>query len=220
MQAAPRRCQRALCPQDILWYPGGEVYTILHGPQMTRRAAWMRCIPFSLAVLCSLSFPGYGVQKLKEKTYGEIRPDKALVYFLRVPSWGKGVESLTYVYSDQEIVGILPKNSYSWTHMEPGTRTLWNSAAVRERGLTDLTSTREVEFQAGQEHYIVLNYRVSPHVFFAVIDSEEGKTLIEEARSFAVAEAKDIANAEAFREERFPWIQELRDKRQPPPEVS
>ena len=97
-----------------------------------------------LAALIGSLQSAHAVQRSKEKTYGQVRDDKALVYFVRSPDWGRGVDSLLYLFSDNEFLGLLSKNSYTFVQLDPGLHYLWHSAAVREKANADLASTREL----------------------------------------------------------------------------
>jgi hypothetical protein len=169
-----------------------------------------------MAVLLGSLLPAHAVIKSKDKALGEVSEDQALVYFIRSPDWGRSVESLLYVYSDEQFLGVLAKNSYMFVHLDPGMHYLWHSAAVREKGSTDLTSTRELELKAGHEYFVVMNFRVPPHVFFAVVSEVEGRALVKSARSHTTAEEQDRAYAEKFRAERLVWLDEMKERRDSP----
>ena len=172
----------------------------------------VHAVTLLLAALVGSPQSAHAVQKSKEKTYGKVRDDKALVYFVRSPDWGRGVESLLYVFSDNEFLGLLSKNSYTFVQLDPGVHYLWHSAAVREKAHADLASTRELELKAGTETFVIMNYRVPPHVFFAVVGKEQGPALVKKARVHATPEEPDIAKANAMIEERLVWLQEMRGR--------
>ena len=172
-----------------------------------------------LAALVGSLQSAHAVQKSKEKTYGKVQDDKALVYFVRSPDWGRGVESLLYLFSDNEFLGLLSKNSYTFVQLDPGVHYLWHSAAVREKAHADLASTRELELKAGTETFLIMNYRVPPHVFFAVVEKEQGAALIKKARVHATPDEPDIAEANAMIEKRLVWLQEMKERIDVPDEV-
>jgi len=165
-----------------------------------------------LATLAGSLQSAHAVQKSKEKTFGKVRDDKALVYFIRSPDWGRSVESLLYLFSDDKFLGLLSKNSYTFVQLDPGVHYLWHSAAVREKAYADLASTREFELKAGTETFMIMNYRVPPHVFFAVVGKEQGIALIKKARVHATPDEPDIAEANAMIEKRLVWLQEMKER--------
>ena len=179
----------------------------------------VHAVTLLLAALVGSLQSAHAVQKSKEKTYGHVRDDKALVYFVRSPDWGRGVESLLYLFSDDEFLGLLSKNSYTFVQLDPGVHYLWHSAAVREKIHADLASTRELELKAGTETFVIMNFRVPPHVFFAVVGKEQGAALVKKARVHATPEEPDIAEANAMIEKRLVWLQEMRGRVDIPDDV-
>lgn len=179
----------------------------------------MHAIALLLAMLVGSPQPAHAVLKDKGETYGEVRDDKALLYFIRSPDWGRGAESLLYLFSDDKFLGILPKNSYTFVQMNPGMHYLWHSSAVREKAHADLSSTRELELKAGTETFVIMNYRVPPHVFFAVLQAKPGAALVKKARFHATPEEKDIIRADAISGERLAWLKEMKERGDTPDEV-
>ncbi len=151
--------------------------------------------------------------------YGKVQDNTALVYFLRSPDWGRGVESFLYLFADDKFLGLLSKNSYTFVQLNPGVHYLWHSAAVREKAHADLSSTRELELKAGTETFVIMNYRVPPHVFFAVLGKEQGAVLLKKARVHTTPEEADIAEANAMIEERLVWLQEMKERIDIPDDV-
>ena len=57
-----------------------------------------------------------------ERMMGELRPDQALVYIMRV---GTGIR--IQIFCNDHLVGNLKKDEYTFVHLPPGTHVFWHN---------------------------------------------------------------------------------------------
>lgn len=108
---------------------------------------------------------------------GEVKPDKALVYFLRPTSMGAAIKS--FVMCDDEIIGINRGKSYFFAQIEPGKRVLWAKS--------ENVDALELDLQPGVTYYV----RNSPQtgVFKArtkldLLSDQDGLKALEKCKKF------------------------------------
>ncbi len=74
-----------------------------------------------------------------EQQFGEVKPDKTLVYFIRTARLS-GSGRTQYLYADQTFLGVIRSGSYGFAYVEPGPHLFW----------TNWTHvTRDLELAAG-----------------------------------------------------------------------
>ncbi len=118
--------------------------------------------------------------KTTQKEYAEPNDDKALVYFIRTKRFTGGGRTI-FVYADNQFLGVLDNDSYTFAHVDPGKRFLWlNWARIN----------REVELEPGETYYFV--------VWDSILDVpvEEGLRRVEEAEFYCQPDAKEIKTSE------------------------
>ena len=99
-------------------------------------------------VLCSLgALPLAGAEKSPQKVLGEVKPDQALVYLLREGHMLAAAVTV-FAYADQQFIGTLKSNSYTFAYLPPGTFLLW----AHPLAFTE-TNTR-VKLEAGKTYYL------------------------------------------------------------------
>lgn len=98
-------------------------------------------------VLCSLAaLPLGAAEKSAQKVFGEVDTDQALVYLIREGHM-LGAALTLFVYADQQFLGTLKNNSYTFSYLPPGTHLLW----AHPLGWT--VSNTRVELEAGKVYY-------------------------------------------------------------------
>src|SRR5438445_2631608 len=111
--------------------------------------------------------------------FGEVKPDKALVYFIRTSRFGLGART-QYLYADDTFLGVIRSGSYGFAYAEPGKHLLW----------TNWTHvTRDIEFVAGETYYLDVWQTI------AIVDAARGKALIEEVEDFVTPTPGDFETA-------------------------
>jgi len=111
--------------------------------------------------------------------FGEVKPDKALVYFIRTSRFG-GSGRTQYLYADDTFLGVIRSGSYGFAYVDPGTHLLW----------TNWTRvTREIEFAPGETYYLDVWQTIG------IVDAARGKALIDEVEDFVTPTENDRATA-------------------------
>ncbi|PCH71696.1 MAG: hypothetical protein COC06_00155 [Bacteroidales bacterium] len=114
---------------------------------------------------------------------------KAVVYFVRVTSWG-GVSSFEYFHQDKYI-GVFKKKNYMRYECEPGEQLLWASSENKEFITADL--------KAGGSYIVIVDVIMGgwkPRVGFNPITAEDGEifdraaNLIKKKRPIVTSEEK------------------------------
>jgi len=118
--------------------------------------------------------------KSMQKEYGEPKDDKALAYFIRTKRMVSALVPF-FLYVDDELLGVVANNCYTYTYLDPGERVLWNG-----RG----TINRQFEFEPGKTYYF--------SVWDQLLDlpQEEGQRLIEKVKSYCLPSDQEIQIAE------------------------
>ena len=133
-----------------------------------------------------------------KKVYGEVRPDKALVYLVRQRAMlGGGVGM--FVFADDQFLAFLKNNTYSFAYVEPGRHLIW---------IDWLGNPREIEFVPGQTYY----FDIAPAAM-AVVSEEEGKKLVEQSSAYMEAQEIDFKNAEGKIKKRYARAQKIEGKK-------
>jgi hypothetical protein len=136
------------------------------------------------------------VTKTMEKVYAEPDEEKALVYFIRTPSFVGSARTM-FVYSDDQFLGALDNDSYIFAFVDPGERFLWlNWARIN----------RNFEFEQGETYYFV--------VVDSILDvpEDEGTRRIEEARFYCQPTDKEIKTSAKHIRERSAKAEKFAEK--------
>ena len=119
--------------------------------------------------------------------FGEVKPDKALVYFIRTARFG-GSARTQYVYADDTFLGVLRSGSYSFSYVAPGRHLFW----------TNWTKvTREIDLAPGETYYLDIWMTI------AVVEEARGKELIEQVGDFVSPAPDDFETAKSQIEHRY-----------------
>ena len=110
-----------------------------------RRCSWLQTVG-SLVLCCLAALPLAAADKSPKKVFGEIKPDQALVYLIREGHM-LGAALTVFAYADQQFLGTLKSNSYTFTYLPPGPYLLW----AHPLGFT--VSNTQVQLDAGKVYY-------------------------------------------------------------------
>lgn len=123
--------------------------------------------------------------KSPAKAFGEPRPDEALVYFIREGRFVGSARTM-FLYADQQFLGTLDNDTYTFAYVPPGKHLFWlNWARI----------STEVDLEAGKEYYFSVWDR------FNDLGADSGKAFIQAAKAYAKPEPKEEkTSAEHIRE--------------------
>lgn len=120
-------------------------------------------------------------------SFGEASDDQALVYFIREKRF-QGSGRTMFLYADEQFLGVLDNDAYTFAHLAPGPRLLW---------LNWTRITEEVELEAGRTYYF------SVWTEFLPLDEASGRAYVEAAAAYTTPEAKEEATAQDHIRERY-----------------
>jgi len=126
-----------------------------------------------------------------EKVYGEVKSDKALIYFIR-PSIGD--TSGNWIFEDDQLLTYTVESSYSFVYAEPGRHLIWFSKDA-------LVAEHEIELIPGQTYYISVGYE------FCFLNEEAGKMLINKVLTYIEVDNSVLKIARRKVEEYYPIAQ-------------
>lgn len=120
------------------------------------------------------------VTKSIQKSFGNSKSDKALVYLIRQRNMVASLRT-QFVYADQNFLATLDNNTYTYVYLEPGQHLIW----------TNWTSVqKQMEFIVGQTYYLNILQ------FIEVLDPTVGNSIIRNSIShFATPTQKEIKTA-------------------------
>ena len=122
----------------------------------------------------------WAAKETKEKVYGELNDESALMYFVRTHHF-TGAGRTTFLYADDSFLGVLDDNSYTFAYLSPGKHLLW----------TNWTRiTKEVEVVPGRAYYLDTWGKIQ------ILSESDGKALIEKVKKYASPSEKEIATSE------------------------
>lgn len=139
---------------------------------ITRLAAALLAVGAAL----SSSSTTYAAERSKEKQFAEPAPDKALVYLIREGRFVGGGRT-TFVYADDQFLGTLDNNSYTFVHVPPGKHLFWLNWA---------TVNAEVELEAGKTYYYAVWDK------FDSLDEVSGKAYLDGVKFYGTATPREI----------------------------
>jgi hypothetical protein len=142
----------------------------------------------SLAVLLGLASGSLrAAERSQQKSYGEPKPDQALVYLIREGHFQGGGRTM-FVFADDVFLGTLDNNSYTFAYVAPGKRLLWlNWAKIN----------LEVELEAGKTYYFNVWTAFDP------LDETSGKAFVAGVESYSTATAKETEKSAEHIRERY-----------------
>ena len=142
---------------------------------------------FAFSVALGVSQASLAANRSKEKQFAEATPDQALVYLIRESRFVGGGRTM-FVYSDQEFLGTLDNDSYTFVQLPPGKHLFWlNWAKINT----------EVELEAGKTYYYAIWTK------FDALDEVSGKAFLEGIKHYATATPKEIDKAAEHIRERY-----------------
>jgi len=128
-----------------------------------------------LAVVGLTAFPSAALaEETKEKSLGELKPDKALLYVIR-PKGPRGANNIEWdIFADQQYFLRLRGNSYGFGYLPPGKHTIWG-------GLT----AKDIEFVPGEAFYLLYG-----ELGIALVSESEGRAYIDQIRYYDPPDAR------------------------------
>jgi hypothetical protein len=142
---------------------------------------------FSIFIMFLFINPTLAVNKTPVKKYGEVRPDKALVYFIRPNNFMASART-EFIYSDDSFATALDNHTYSFAYLDPGEHLIWmNWTSIQKKMI----------FEAGHTYYF--------QIFDQIIhlSEEQGKSMIISAANFATPTEKEIKKTASHIKNRF-----------------
>jgi hypothetical protein len=135
-------------------------------------------------------------EKHTDKQIGEAVDNAALVYFVREKKMQWKARTF-FVFADDEFVGTIDNNCYTFAYLRPGERLLWlNFAKI----------TETAELQPGEVYY----YKVTPtgtsfsnRLSIEDIGEDWGQALVAEVKSYCTPTEKEIETSEKYVVERL-----------------
>lgn len=112
---------------------------------VVRHGSWQQMVG-SLVLGSLAALPLGAAEKSAAKIFGEVKSDQALVYLIREGHM-LGAALTLIVVADQQFLGTLKNNSYTFTYLPPGNYLLW----AHPLGWT--VSNTRVELEAGKAYY-------------------------------------------------------------------
>jgi len=112
-----------------------------------------------------------------EKISGEVRPTEALIYIVRQGEFVGKARTEKFFLEDQ-LAGVLPNNSYTFTYARPGTRLFWGSFH-KEGVFLDLIG--------GQTYYLV--FKISRPIY--LVSESDGKAAVEKVEHYRTVSDED-----------------------------
>jgi hypothetical protein len=135
----------------------------------------MHAVRWLLAALVLFASPAPAAELSKDKQFAEPRPDQALVYLIREKRFQGGGRTM-FVYADQQFIGALDNNSYTFAYLPPGRHLLWlNWAKINT----------QVELEAGRTYYFAI------WTTFDALDEASGKAFIDGVAAYSKATPKE-----------------------------
>lgn len=134
----------------------------------------------ALVATCFTPPPLAAANKSATKQFGEVRSDESLLYLIREKRFA-GSGRTMFVYADQQFLGSLDNNSYTFAYLPPGKHLLWlNWAKVNT----------EVELEAGRTYYFAVWSSFDP------LDEISGKAYLDGIESYATPEPAELDKAD------------------------
>ena len=135
-------------------------------------------------VLCWLAaLPLAAAEKSPQKVFGEVKPDQALVYLIREGHM-LGAAVTVFAFADQQFLGTLKSNSYTFSYLLPGNYLLW----AHPLGFT--VSNTQVELEAGKVYYFNVWNTFDP------LDEVTGPTFLKGIKQYITPENREREKAQ------------------------
>lgn len=144
---------------------------------------------FAMLVLgaCLAPFPLAAATRSSTKQFGEPKPDEALVYLIREKRFQGGGRTM-FVFADEQFLGALDNDSYTFAYLPPGKHLLWlNWAKINT----------EIELEAGKTYYFAI------WGSFDALDEGSGQAYLKGIEAFATPEPKEVEKSVEHIRERY-----------------
>jgi len=92
------------------------------------------------------------VEKTKEKVYAEPNEEKAIVYVIRTKRMVSALVPMC-VYADDELLGVLANNCYTYAYLDPGERVLSKGSLNTWSDWEHTGTNKRFEFEQGETYY-------------------------------------------------------------------
>jgi hypothetical protein len=131
------------------------------------------------ATLVSVTAPVYVcAEATEQKSFGEVDPDKTLLYIIR-PKGARGGNSIAMdLFADTTFLLRVRGNSYGFVHVEPGLHKIWGAGDIEV-----------IEFVPGETFYLVCGDQG-----MALLNEDEGKAHIDSVRYYNPPDPEVEAN--------------------------
>lgn len=153
---------------------------------MTRVSRILALAMFGSVFFCPPSTRA--TEERKDKVFGELRPDTALVYLIRKGMFAGGART-QFVYANDQLLAVLDSGTYSFVHVDPGRYLFWTNWTKNRR---------EVDLIPGRVFYLTTFPR------FELLSEVEGEALLGEVKAYAIPKDKELRTAEKLLLERYP----------------
>ncbi len=162
----------------------------------------MRKFATITSLVCFLLLPAGLVQadeddaysiKHKDKQWGQVQPDKALVYIIRPAFIGFAVKF--WAYADDQFLGVTNGKNYTYAYVTPGERVFWSRA--------ENVNALKLNVEAGKIYYLQQHVRagaIKATVDLELLDEAEAKKLVEKCKYYVTPTDRAVAKARDYLE--------------------
>ena len=177
---------------------------------------WSACVAMLAAMAVIVGFgviPAHAAETTTDKPTVQTPEDKALVYFVRPKR-----APTTFLYIDDEFVGVLENNSFTYALVEEGQHALWTFSTVefKTRWLKALVTSlvpsqwegSEFEVVRGRTYYFGFANPANTPNTHVQLDEKEGAEWIDKVKFYTTATDKEAQASAIHLAERGTWIVE------------
>jgi hypothetical protein len=155
--------------------------------------ALLVALGFSLCLGAGHELAAQDTAQRGDKPLGEVRADQALVYLVREGAFVGGGRTIR-VFIGDEVVGVLPNNSYTFALTPPGTHLMW--ASLTGKPLF-------VDLVGGRTYYVLLKIGEE----YQLIDEEQGRMAVAKAKKYRALTEDDRRKGGKEGQEKWPKLQ-------------
>lgn len=131
--------------------------------------------------------------KHKDKQWGQVQHDKALVYIIRPAFIGFAVKF--WAYADDQFLGVTNGKNYTYAYVTPGEHVFWSRA--------ENVNALKLNVQAGKTYYLQQHVRagaIKATVDLELLDESEAKRLLEKCKYYVTPSDRALAKARDYLE--------------------
>lgn len=144
-----------------------------------------------------LAVPAFGADVSKRSEIPEASADRAVAVFIREGRM-VGKARTMFVYADQQLLGVLDNDTWTYAELDPGEYTLWlNWAKV----------THKATLEAGKVYFFNV-----PFSGFVEVDEATGRALVNAVKGFTSPTAKEEKTAQQHVTKRYGKAQQAAAK--------